>query len=238
VSPLFRAVLFDYDDTLIDTSFAKKEAFERVSQLLTSGLDGHAPKHSLVPEISRLSEEMNERRYYDRDIWWKRIAAHYGHSISDARAAEITEAYWVILKEQSVPFPDTIHVLSTIRKKGLKIGLVTDTDGRPGLKRRRLKDSPILEYVDAIVVSGDETRYPKPDVEGFLKCSAELGISPSESLFVGDKPYTDVAGANAAGMKSVLLMRRQWRDTHSPTYMCSSLSAVLDLLGEGGEALA
>ena len=47
----------------------------------------------------------------------------------------------------------------------------------------------------------------KPKKNGYLKGCEKLGIDVSEALFVGDQIFTDIWGANRAGMVSVLVKR-------------------------------
>ncbi len=45
----------------------------------------------------------------------------------------------------------------------------------------------------------------KPLTRGFLRAKKICGVSTKECLVVGDQVFTDILGANLAGMKSVLL---------------------------------
>jgi HAD superfamily phosphatase (TIGR01668 family) len=45
----------------------------------------------------------------------------------------------------------------------------------------------------------------KPGKEGYLKGCEQLGILPSEAVFVGDQIFTDIWGANRSGIESYLV---------------------------------
>ncbi len=47
----------------------------------------------------------------------------------------------------------------------------------------------------------------KPKKEGYLKACEKMNIQPKDAVFVGDQIFTDVAGANAAGIMSILVKR-------------------------------
>ncbi len=47
----------------------------------------------------------------------------------------------------------------------------------------------------------------KPGAKGYLKGCEKLGIKPEEAVFVGDQIFTDIWGANKAGIKSFLVKR-------------------------------
>lgn len=46
----------------------------------------------------------------------------------------------------------------------------------------------------------------KPLPFGFIRAKRKLSISPKNALVIGDQIFTDILGANMAGMKSVLLV--------------------------------
>ncbi len=48
----------------------------------------------------------------------------------------------------------------------------------------------------------------KPFPFGFIRAKRKLKEKPQSVLVVGDQIYTDVLGANLAGMKSILLLPR------------------------------
>ena len=55
----------------------------------------------------------------------------------------------------------------------------------------------------SMVVSAEEG-WRKPHPSLFQKAMRELGVAPAESIFVGDSPWHDIAGAHGAGMRAVL----------------------------------
>ena len=56
------------------------------------------------------------------------------------------------------------------------------------------------------LISGAKARVVgKPERFLFEKCLAAFGFAPGRTAMVGDNPLTDVAGANKAGMKSILV---------------------------------
>ena len=47
----------------------------------------------------------------------------------------------------------------------------------------------------------------KPDAEIYLLCARELGVEPTECLFVGDGANDELAGAQRVGMQAILIHR-------------------------------
>jgi putative hydrolase of the HAD superfamily len=61
-------------------------------------------------------------------------------------------------------------------------------------------------FFDTVVVSGNINRR-KPSPEIFQKALRELGVNPSEAVFVGDTLGMDIKGAKAVGMNAILIVR-------------------------------
>ncbi len=102
-------------------------------------------------------------------------------------------------------FPDTKTTLDKIKRMGLKIGLVSNCPMRMAIKRRpMLKQTGILHYFDAIILSG-EVGYQKPQPTIFEMALKKLEINdPSTVLHVGDCLFDDVYGAKNVGIVPIL----------------------------------
>jgi putative hydrolase of the HAD superfamily len=100
-------------------------------------------------------------------------------------------------------FPDAIPCLDRPRRAGLKVGAISNADGR---LTAILRDTGLVARFDTVVNSFDE-RIAKPDPRIFLVATSRLGVSPGESVHVGDLYRFDVLGARAAGLRPVLLDR-------------------------------
>ena len=64
----------------------------------------------------------------------------------------------------------------------------------------------LLGYFDVVLVSGD-LEMMKPDVRLFETLLKRLGADAASTVLVGDRPATDIAGANAAGIRSIQIHR-------------------------------
>lgn len=100
-------------------------------------------------------------------------------------------------------FADVRPTISTLRERGLKLGIVSNWDLRlPFL----LKDFGLEEPFDQITFSAKEG-IEKPNPKLFLSCLAAMNVPPEQALHVGDHPIDDFEGAQAAGMAAVLIDR-------------------------------
>jgi putative hydrolase of the HAD superfamily len=91
--------------------------------------------------------------------------------------------------------------LARLRQAGLKLGVVSNSDGRV---EQALAAAGLREYFD-VVIDSALVGVEKPDPRIFHAALEALGVAPEEALYVGDLYEIDVLGARAAGMEAVLL---------------------------------
>ena len=101
-------------------------------------------------------------------------------------------------------YTDTKPVLESLRQRGYKIGLITNSMMPMWMRDVELQAYEIIEYFDVRLTSGD-VGYMKPHPIIYHRALEELNIRPEQAIFVGDRPANDIAGANAAGLISVLM---------------------------------
>ncbi|MEW5747689.1 MAG: HAD family hydrolase [Candidatus Thermoplasmatota archaeon] len=106
--------------------------------------------------------------------------------------------------ESWVAYPDAVPALEAVRRMGLRAGLVSNATE---LARRVLVNLDMERHFDAVVIS-DEVGVRKPNPEIFRIALGMLGAEPGRSVFLGDRPATDMAGAERAGVLPVLVDRR------------------------------
>jgi putative hydrolase of the HAD superfamily len=98
--------------------------------------------------------------------------------------------------------PDALPMLRDIRARGLKIGVLSNTIW----SRRRHEDifarDGVLDLLDGAVYTS-EIPYTKPHPEAFLAAMKAVGADdPARCLFVGDRLFDDVWGAQNVGMRA------------------------------------
>jgi putative hydrolase of the HAD superfamily len=106
-----------------------------------------------------------------------------------------------------VPSEDNANTLRELRRRGLKLGVITNGPGP--LQRRKLAALGLDRSFDAILVSGEEG-VRKPDAEIFRRALGRLGVAAHEAMFVGDHPVADVEGAHGAGLLPVWMFVPYW----------------------------
>jgi len=98
-----------------------------------------------------------------------------------------------------VPYADTRATLKAVRRRGLKVGVVSNVpaDLRPVFEKHGLAGL-VDSYTHSFEVGAE-----KPDPAIFLAAAKSLGVKPSETLMVGDHEVD--RGAERAGMRVLIL---------------------------------
>jgi dihydrofolate synthase/folylpolyglutamate synthase len=100
-------------------------------------------------------------------------------------------------------FDDVTPCLRELKRRGLKLGIISNWDNR---LRPLLRELQLDSYFDSIIISG-EAGSQKPDPRIFQAAAAQLNAPPEAILHIGDSSSEDVAGARAAGLQALLLTR-------------------------------
>ena len=101
------------------------------------------------------------------------------------------------------PYPEVPDALRALRKRGHRLVVVSNWDVS---LHEMLDRSGLSGLVDG-AVSSAEAGAAKPDPEIFRRALALVEGSPEGGMHAGDSPEHDVAGALAAGLQPVLVVR-------------------------------
>ncbi|NYZ78080.1 HAD family hydrolase [Candidatus Micrarchaeota archaeon] len=186
---MIKAVLFDVDGVLLDSDEALARLFAdcvrsfgfsrpargRVLEFI--GLSGLEWISHLLPK--KLFQKNKKRA---RDWLW----VHY---------ADYNKRY-------SRAMPGALRAVRELRAAGLKTGIVTNGYA---WQFRELDKQFGLNAVDFVATIDARKRLkPKPAPDLLLLALRELGVKPSEALYVGDA-WVDLAAGKRAGVKTILL---------------------------------
>ncbi|MGW6276270.1 HAD family hydrolase [Kribbella sp. NPDC055071] len=98
--------------------------------------------------------------------------------------------------------PDAIETLQAIRDQGVKIGVLSNTIWPRRRHEEIFARDGVLDLLDGAVYTS-EIPYTKPHPEAFLAAMRAVGVSdPARCLFVGDRLFDDVWGAQNVGMRA------------------------------------
>lgn len=130
--------------------------------------------------------------------------------------------------------PDCTETLRFLKDRGLYLSIVSNIDDdmlEPLVEREGLH-----RYFDHWT-SSEAARSCKPDPKFFDVTLKKSGLAAERVLFVGDSPEHDIVGANAAGMRSVLIIEegiepplQTGRDTVEPDHTIRALSELRQIV--------
>ena len=228
------AVIFDLDNTLIQSKKGARQGLKTVAKILVKRLNRegfHYSEESLFRRLRLIDLEMHGRKFlYNRDVWWEALLRDIrSHGISAHWIHQTTLRYWQTYAKSSPLFSDTMTTIRRLKKAGYRIAMVSDSDGTPGMKMRSIRRQPFLKYLETIVVAGEDTPSVKPSEAPFKLVAKRLGLRPIDCVYIGDNPNTDIEGATGAGMLTILIKRRGPKGGH-PNYLVRSLSEAAKLL--------
>ncbi len=92
------------------------------------------------------------------------------------------------------------EVLARLARGGVRLGVVSNNDGRARALVDHLGFAPYL----AVVVDSAIVGVRKPDARIFTPALRALDLAPGRCLYVGDSYGHDVVGARAAGLRALL----------------------------------
>ncbi|MFC9688801.1 HAD family hydrolase [Kribbella sp. NPDC056951] len=98
--------------------------------------------------------------------------------------------------------PDALETIRGLRERGLKVGVLSNTIWSRRWHEEIFARDGVLELLDGAVYTS-EIPYTKPHPEAFRAAMKAVGVSdPATCLYVGDRLFDDVWGAQNAGMRA------------------------------------
>jgi HAD superfamily hydrolase (TIGR01549 family) len=206
LNPLFKAVLFDLDDTLHDDIASYRHASECVARDISGecGLDAEGLRRAYVIEAESFWQNLSDGDLKKgivglRQRMWG--AAMRAMGVNDDELAErAAQAFNYYRRERLKLFPGALELLAALRARGVALALVTN--GFAETHREKIALLQLERAFDEILIA-DEVGMLKPDPRIFAHACERLKVKAGESVMVGDRFDRDVLGAQAAGLQSV-----------------------------------
>jgi putative hydrolase of the HAD superfamily len=207
-----RAIFFDLDDTLLDTSGGVHDAWQ-------AACSAYATELGIEP--AALQDAIREQAV----AFWKDEAAveHWRTRLHDARrhnvaaalqrlgldtgfAPRLADRYWEEQTARMRLFEDSLQTLERLREAGFRLALLTN--GPAEMQRWKLSRFPIEEHFDVIVIEG-EFGHGKPHPRVFEHALEEVRATPGETWHIGDNLYADIGGARRVGLHATWIHRER-----------------------------
>jgi len=123
-------------------------------------------------------------------------------------------------------FQDVASTLDQLEAEGIRLGVISNWDGR---LRGLLERLGLARRFEVITISC-EAGAAKPSARIFQQALAAFGLPAENILHVGDSLEMDLCGAEASGMKAVRVKRQTEQSQKGD---CSSLTDVVRIVREG-----
>ena len=207
-----RAVLYDWDGTLVDSAARSYQCYVRVFSHFGIPFSEERFRGTYTPDWYRtyVAVGLPRERWPEADALWTRLY--------EERPSEL--------------LPGARAALERLSAAEVAQGLVSS--GEAPRVRRELRTHAVDSFFGTAVVCGGETENRKPHPEPLLTGLDRLGVRAEEAAYVGDSPE-DVKMARAAGVLSVGIPggfpNRDALVAAGPDLLVASLGEVLHQLG-------
>ena len=234
-----KAVFFDAAGTLIEPARRVGESYAVIARKY--GLEVSAADLSerfrfcfhAAPPLAFPGAPPAEIAELER-AWWKALVRRIfepwdGFQRFDDYFAELF-AYFA-QPEAWLLYPEADETLSALKRRGLILAVISNFDSRlTGI----LEGLGAAHWFEHIFVSS-RVGHAKPDREIFQKALEPHSLKAADALYVGDSEEKDLKGANAAGLKGVLI-ERSGKTNSNLSPRITSLRSILSLL-DGSDQL-
>lgn len=183
--PSIRAIIWDFDGTLVDSPVAV-----------------HAATNAALAELGFPAVDLAGVRAGMVLATVPRMAHHAGIAADDPRARQLNDRFYVhaqaLFPSHAHPFAGVPEMLAAIAAAGLPQAVVTNNLG--GMVRATLERAGVRQLFCSVLGDGDLPA-AKPDPRGAWMAAAACAAEPSACIYVGDSAV-DRDTARAAGMQA------------------------------------
>jgi putative hydrolase of the HAD superfamily len=233
-----RAVLFDFGGTLYDYACLAPGSRECLLALVRwAGIDADeaAVWRAQREAMQRVFRSYLPRRFYLHRDLFRDAAAGFLESLGATPDAAHLDRYrqmqWELHQRDFVLRDGVRDTLQALRARRLHVGMVSNIDDD---QLHHLIDVAGLRDCFDSLLSSESAAACKPDPAIFDEALRRAGCAPAEALFVGDTLAQDIAGANRAGMRSVLIWHRDDKpppaEGVAPHHVIRQIPELLSLL--------
>jgi len=149
-----------------------------------------------------------------------------GMNVGDRASLAALDGYARAVAGWCTVFADTRETLATLRERGYRLGLLSNTWWAAEWHNADLAAHGLADLLDELVYTSDLGR-SKPHPLVFHEIASRLGVEPNVCVMIGDRQIDDVSGARAVGMRAI------WRRNESGFPMSDvAPDATIDALAE------
>lgn len=191
-------IIFDLDDTLIDE---KKYRVKNIKKILSFFLLRKINSNYKISNFIKLN-------YLQSKIYDNKYLTNLSKKLNiRVKKSDILELFNNSPKERYVSKKD-ILLLKLLKKKKIKIGLITD--GNYIRQFNKIYDAGIIKLFDKIIINKTEKK-KKPNKLSFKKMLSYYNLDPSQAVYIGDNPNKDFLGPKSLGIKTIRICKGKYK---------------------------
>ena len=188
-----KAIVFDLEGTLLDRVKSREkfieEQYERFRDYFI---------HVQLADYKNKFIELDDDEDNDKPDLYKQIIEQF--HIDRLTWKDLFNDFEMHFYRYVFPYYDTLYTLEKLSSHHYLIGVIAN--GKSKIKQFRLHSLGIMHFINYLTTS-ETVGYRKPHPQIFEDMIEQLGVEPSEVMYVGDDALNDVAPARAMGMVSV-----------------------------------
>ena len=234
------ALFLDVDDTVYSTTeFALSARQNAVKAMVGAGLQ--VSEEVCLRELEEVISEFGSNYEHHFDKLLQRLPAS---ACSESTPLVIVAAGMVAYHQTKFrsfsPYEDALEVLRQLRDRGLPLGIITAGVGiKQAEKIVRLGLHEIVACKHIFIT--DALGVAKTNPKLYQRACDELGVDPTECVYVGDNPPVDVDVPHQIGMKAILSRRSgKYMETQSvtePDFLVHNFWDVLEVIDQHFEII-
>lgn len=177
-------------------------------------IDFHAESLALAQAVVNVDHpvEVSQARLHEanQEIWGRSRDHQESATVADLFTAaglehdpELLTAYYEFWEPHTLTDPEVGPLWEALRAEGIKIGVLSNTIWPRAWHEGFFRRDGVAHLLDGDVYTS-EVPWTKPSPDAFRAAMAAVGVSdPARCVYVGDRLFDDVWGAQNAGLRAI-----------------------------------
>lgn len=234
VNKMIKGIIFDLDDTLIDTQRHILPGLEYVYELNKKDLFLNTTKEQFLnankDSVKELSIKIKDRSlmlYQFGFLIWLRTLEKLNLPSSPNDIFHLYCSLQDYILANIQVKKGVLDLLKELRVNSLKIGVLSN--GSFIERVNKLNKTKLMDYVDFLVTS-DIVGEDKPSLKPFKEILQMMSLKPSEVIYVGDSMKEDIEPSNRIGLITIYFNEKLETNSNLKYFMANNFKSLSKLL--------